>query len=199
MRFKRLSIIFLLLFANVFCIGQSKTIIPEDSLLKIISCGPFGADLEHPQKVASNHFGFKYIFVDSLCNPHREENVYGKSKYVDIYNDSVFKLIAHRNGSDWEERFGKEIKRLYNIQEKVRRILKSNKSIPNLPITFSEDMEDNKFIIWVDETGNRNIINVNVLSWLKDIKPSWNIIYRLQVDIQKKGIKVVSKKIEPLQ
>ena len=191
--------IFLLTLTSIFCIGQDTANTSNDSLLKVISCGTSGANIEHPNEVASKHFGFVYIFFDSLCNPRKKEGIYGRSKYVDIYNDSIFKIVAQRYGSDWKERYVKEIKRLYEIQENVRNLLIKNKSNPNLPKTFSEDIEDRKLLIWVDETEKENIFKVNVLSWLKVVQPPWNIIYRLIVDTKKNTINVLSKKIEPLR
>jgi hypothetical protein len=189
---------FLLLFTayNTFCFGQYK--IKKDTLLQVIFCGADGADMEHPRKIANLKFGFKNVYVDSLCCPGCKEHIMGSSNLVQVYNDSIFKIIAKKYGPNWKVNYGNELNKLAEIQKNIEKLLISLKSIPRLPKTFSEDLENRKFLIWVDETKDKNKFNVSVLSWLKKVQPHWNIIYKLLVDADKNEVKVISKKITPI-
>lgn len=193
---KNISFLLFSTACTTFCFGQHS--IKKDTLLQVIGCGPDGANIEHPRKVASLKFGFKYIYVDSLCCPGCKDKVYGHSKLLKPYNDSIFKIIAGIHGLEWEVNYGKELNRLTKVEKDMQEFLIARKLIRGLPKTFAEDLEDRKFQIWVDETEEKNKFNVSVLSWLKNVKPHWNIVYDLLVDTNEKSIKVLSKKTRPL-
>ena len=176
--------------------GQNNA--PRDTLFQVVGCGPDGANVEHPRKVASHKFGFKYIVIDSLCCPGCKDKIYGHSKDLGKYNDSVYKLISEKYGSDWVTNYGKELNRLIKVQKDMQEFLIEMKRIPGLPKSFSEDLEDRDYLIWVDELEEENKFNVSVLAWAKNVSPHWNIVYKLLVDKKENRIKILSRKKTPL-
>lgn len=193
-------LVFLLLTTiSLGCLGQEKLNDTKDTLLRVISCSADGAKTEYPRIITANKFGFKYIVVDSLCFPNWKDSIYGASDFVEKYNDSIYKLIAVKYGTEWKFLFDKEFKRQIEIHNTVREFIVVNSPFQNLPKKFSENIEDRKFLLWVDETTNEYQFNVKVLSWVKNKRPHWNIAYRLMVDTAKKRIEIISRKKESLK
>lgn len=154
---------------------------------------PDGENMKHLRQIVSAKFGYTYIFGNSLCS-------YGIfSRKAELYNDSITNMLNIKNGMGWREQSDSEFRRLFNAQEKIRQILSETENISNLPKSFPENIKSGRLSFWIDETENQNSYIVTVFTWLKDSAHHWNILYTLSVNQNTKSIKVIGKKIKPLQ
>ncbi len=201
--FKQFIILtFILLSLTITVLGQNNK--SKDTLLTMLTYGAIDATRTHAVNVAARKFGFKYYIVSGYCSPLISADGKDLTPEINIdsikrNNNSVSKIIANKYGQDWRTKMSKEVDRLLDNEQKVRDFILSDTTFTNVHEDFADDVEDGLLRFIIDETPEANQYFVRVTKQIKKgNKYPEMIIYKLSVDMQKRRLKVLSDKVEPL-
>jgi hypothetical protein len=179
-----ISTICLLLLVMTGCSDETES---EGQQLQLWTYGLPHFERQNAEYVVAKKWGFEFKAVAG-CNVSN-----GLKRRADRHNKKAEAAIAKKYGSDWKEKFEKEVDLEFESQEKIIALIDSLDYIQKKQAELKKEGNGLHYFMTPADSAK---YNVSVNGWGKwNGENEWVTYYQLMVDPEAKDVRLISDKI----